>query len=174
MAPAPKLMRRVKGVLGAVRAEVASSSSTAFSSMISELVEILPLRRLKGVLELGEVPVLVDSPKVEMDRRRRWSLMAVGKAAAVVAVDPFRWKRLVSGLLTELRRCRDMSAVGGLLELSVDILTDAGQGLLDIWLACWKKLVGVGAQRGRRWNGMFSGRMGRVYVRWYDSNVARR
>lgn len=100
MAWAPKLMRRVKGVVGTVRADAGSSSSIAFSSIESELVETLPRRILKGVLTLlGDVP---DSPMVEMERRRRWSLM--GKAVAVVAVDPFRWNRLVSGLLTELRR----------------------------------------------------------------------
>lgn len=44
MAWAPKLIRRTKGVVGAVR-DMASSSSTAFSSMESELlVEMLPRR----------------------------------------------------------------------------------------------------------------------------------
>jgi hypothetical protein len=100
MAWVPKLMRRVKGVVGAVRAEADSSSSIAFSSIESELVDTLLRRRLKGVLTvLGDVP---DSPMVDIERRRRWSLM--GKAVAVVAVDPFLWNRLVSGLLTELRR----------------------------------------------------------------------
>jgi len=112
-------MRRVKGVVGAVRADAGSSSSIAFSSIESELVEILPRRRVKGVLTaVGDVP---DSPMVDMDRRRRWSLL-MGKAVAVAAVDPFLWNRLVSGLLTELRRWRDMSAGGPLFELSVDIV----------------------------------------------------
>lgn len=131
MAWAPKLMRRVKGVVGAVR-EAGSSSSMAFSSMESELVEILPRRILKGVLTVvGDVP---DSPMVEMERRRRcWSFM--GKVGAVVAVDPLLWNRLVSGLLTELRRWRGMSAEGPLLELSVDIVAGrVVQELLDISL----------------------------------------
>ena len=106
MAWVPKLMRRVKGVVGAVRDEAGSSSSIAFSSIESELVEMLPRRRVKGVATLlGDVP---ESPMVDMDSRRRWSLM--GKAVAGAAVDPFLWNRLVSGLLTELRRWRDMSA----------------------------------------------------------------
>lgn len=65
---APKLMRRAKGVVGAVRA--ISSSSTAFSSMESELfVEMLPRRKpAKGVADAGPVP---DKPRVVTDKRRR-------------------------------------------------------------------------------------------------------
>jgi hypothetical protein len=124
-------MRRVKGVVGAVRAEAGSSSSIAFSSIESELVETLARRILKGVLAaVGDVP---DNPMVVMERRRRWSFM--GKAVVVVAVDPLLWKRLVRGLLTELRRWRDMSAEGALLELSVDIVLEReARSCLDICL----------------------------------------
>jgi hypothetical protein len=72
MALAPKLMRRTKGVVGAVREE--SSSSTAFSSMESELlVEMLPRRRppKAAVADAGPPP---DKPRVVTERRRRWSL----------------------------------------------------------------------------------------------------
>jgi hypothetical protein len=118
MAWVPKLMRRTNGVVGAVRAEAGSSSSIAFSSIESEFVEMLLRRRVKGVVTLlGDVP---ESPMVEMDSRRRWSL--IGNAVAGVVVEPLLWNRLVSGLLTELRRCRDISAGGPVLELSLDIV----------------------------------------------------
>lgn len=75
MAWAPKLMRLVNGVFGAVRAPPMSSSSTAFSSIESGLllVDTLDRRKPKGGGLVGDVP---DRPKVEMDRRRRWSFMA--------------------------------------------------------------------------------------------------
>jgi len=123
MAWAPKLMRRVKGVVGAVRAEDVSSSSMAFSSIESELVDTLDRRSPKGVLgtPLGDVP---DNPIVEMERRRRWS---IGKAGVVVDVEPLLWKRFVRGLLTELRRWRGISAEGTpLLELSLDMMIFRG------------------------------------------------
>lgn len=69
---APKLMRRVKGVVGAVRA--LSSSSMAFSS-VDSLVERLARRRNdEGVV--GDVP---DRPKVETESLRR-----VSKPVAVI------------------------------------------------------------------------------------------
>lgn len=62
---APKLMRREKGMMGAVR--LPSSSSMAFSSIESELVERLARRRsAEGVV--GEVP---DKPIVVTESRRR-------------------------------------------------------------------------------------------------------
>lgn len=156
MAWAPKLMRRVKGVVGTAWAEAGSSSSMAFSSIESELVEMLLRRRLKGVLTLvGDVP---DSPMVEIERRRRWSLM--GKAVAVVAVDPFRWNRLVSGLLIELRRWRDMSAGGPFFELSVDIVTRKSVRSLDCYMS-FSSVKWVGA---RRWKVVGDGMPRRV---WY-------
>lgn len=79
MAEAPKLMWRTNGVVGAVLvlAEVPSSSSMALSSIESELVDTLPRRRPKGTPELGVVP---DSPRVVMDRRRRWPSFVGGGA----------------------------------------------------------------------------------------------
>jgi len=62
---APKLMRRVNGVAGAVRAT--SSSSTALSSIESELVDMLA-RRMKEAVWVGEVP---DRPRVVMESLRR-------------------------------------------------------------------------------------------------------
>lgn len=67
IAGAPKLMRRVNGVFGGFLAY--SSSSTAFSSIASELVvEMLPRRTLKGLV----AGICVGpSPKVVTDSRRR-------------------------------------------------------------------------------------------------------
>ena len=91
---APKLTRRVNGVVGAVLAAEAglSSSSMAFSSMESELVDMLPRRRLKGVVLVGEVP---ERPSVEIESRRLWAsfmLMVAGGNTGVtpVAVELFR------------------------------------------------------------------------------------
>lgn len=125
MAWAPKLMRRVYGVVGAVRADARSSSSTAFSSIRSELlVEILPLRMpLNGAPFVGDVP---DRPSVVMERRRRGSpmeeaFMGPGNAGVPVEAEPLRWNRPVKAPeVTEPRRWRGMSE--GLLELSPDIV----------------------------------------------------
>ena len=73
---APRLMRRVKGVVGAVRATT-SASSTAFSSIESELVDRLARRRNEAEA-LGEVP---DRPRVVMESLRRWSFMAAVESA---------------------------------------------------------------------------------------------
>jgi hypothetical protein len=83
---APKLMRRVNGVVGAVRALPVgkSSSSIAFSSIESELLElvdVLPLRKeLIAELLVGEVPVARPSVVV-MDSLRRWASLFVFMAA---------------------------------------------------------------------------------------------
>ena len=69
MADVPKLMRRVKGVLGAVLAlpDAMSSSSMALSSIESELVDMLSRRMPKAAGLVGEVP---DKPIVLTDSRR--------------------------------------------------------------------------------------------------------
>lgn len=92
-AAAPKLIRRWKGVTGAVRDALGeSSSSIAFSSK-SELVEVLA-RRAKPVALVGEVPVM---PRVVVDRDslRRCSLMAAVVTAlgmtGVPAMELLRW-----------------------------------------------------------------------------------
>lgn len=114
---APRLMRRWKGLTGTARAaEAGSSSSMAFSSSESELVDRLA-RRAKEALLVGEVP---DSPRevVVSDSLRRCSLraavvMALGKTGVPVAVELLRWKRLVKAAeVTEPRRLC-MSAGGG-------------------------------------------------------------
>lgn len=71
---APKLMRRVNGVVGPVRM---SSSSTAFSSIESELVDMLA-RRMKGVDAEAEAPggEVPDRPRVVMESLRRCSFKA--------------------------------------------------------------------------------------------------
>jgi hypothetical protein len=70
MAEVPKLMRRTKGVFGAVLAAPGmSSSSMAFSSIESELVDMLPRRILKVGGFVGDVP---ERPMVVTDRRRLW------------------------------------------------------------------------------------------------------
>lgn len=123
---APKLMRRTNGVLGAVRALPTSSSSTAFSSMESEvLVDMLERRALCGPGLDGEEP---DRPKVEMERRRRWSFMAAvvmgpEKAEIPWDVELFLWKRLAKAAeVTEPRR--GWSPEGALFALSLDMTTE--------------------------------------------------
>lgn len=65
---APKLRRRVNGVVGAVRA-MSTSSSTAFSSIESELVDRLARRRKEAeAAAVGEVP---ERPRVVMESLRR-------------------------------------------------------------------------------------------------------
>jgi hypothetical protein len=130
---APKLMRRANGVVGAVRALIAdgSSSSMALSSIESELlVDMLALRMPKGVAPaVGEDP---DRPRVEMDKRRRWSFIAAvvtgpGKTPVPVPVEVelLRGKRLEKAAdVTELRRGRVVSfEEPPLPELSEDITT---------------------------------------------------
>lgn len=105
-------MRRAKGEVGP--ALVDSSSSTALSSIESELVvEILPRLIPNGVLaELGEAP---DRPSVVTDSLRRWSL-AAAELPFPADVELLRWNRLEKAAeVTEARR-------SPLLELSLDIL----------------------------------------------------
>ena len=119
MAWAPKLMRRVKGVVGAVRAPMPSSSSTAFSSMASEpLVDMLARRALNEVV--GEVP----RPIVEMESRRPRSLfMAVEMGPGNPGCCEIELLRnMLARLPTEPRRWRTASF--GLL-LSEDIVWKA-------------------------------------------------
>lgn len=68
-------MRRTNGVVGAVLALPAgtSSSSMAFSSMESELVERLPRRMPKAAGLVGEIP---ERPIVVTDKRRLWASAA--------------------------------------------------------------------------------------------------
>lgn len=106
MAGAPKLMRRTKGVVGAVLVLPAgrSSSSTALSSMESELVERLPRRMLKAAGLVGEVP---ERPIVVTDRRRRWASAAEpgGNGGPLGLEEGPRWKRLErAAWVMELRR----------------------------------------------------------------------
>lgn len=110
-AEAPKLMRRVKGVLGVVLAlpGTKSSSSTADSSMepalepALEVVETLS-RRTKAAGFVGELP---ERPMVLTDRRRpRGSVMlgAPGSGGTFPLEGP-RWKRLErAAWVMELRR----------------------------------------------------------------------
>jgi hypothetical protein len=129
MAWAPKLMRRLKGVVGAVR--IASSSSTAFSSMASELLVDRLARRIKGVADWGEVP---DRPRVVTDSLRRWSLMAAvvmgpGNGAAPCPCDTelLRKSWLKAVAETDPRRCeRAMSSLG--FVLSEDMVMAKGLG----------------------------------------------
>lgn len=120
---APKLIRRVKGVTGGARPP--SSSSTAFSSIESELVERLPRRRrADGVV--GDVP---ERPSVVTESRRRGSLTAVeargvGKGAAEGCETELLRKRLVKALeVMDPRRCRAMS-FALLFPLSEDIVKE--------------------------------------------------
>lgn len=112
---APKLMRRVKGVVGAVRAPTPSSSSTAFSSMASEpLVDMLARRALNEVV--GEEP----RPTVDMDSRRPRSLfMAVEMGPGNPGCEIELLRNMLARPPTEPRRWRTASF--GLL-LSEDIV----------------------------------------------------
>ncbi len=133
---APTLMRRVNGAVGAVR--VASSSSTALSSIESALVERLALR-MKEAEAVGEVP---DRPSVVMESLRRCSFMAAvdkgpGKGATgTCEVELLRNRLVKAAEVTDPRRCgRAMSldeTLLVLLPLSEDIVTErrigAGRG----------------------------------------------
>lgn len=108
--------------------EERSSSSTAFSSIRSELVEMLPRRGPNWAGLVGEVP---ERPSVVIERRRRGSaiggagFMGPGKAGVPVEPEPLRWNRPVKAPeVTELRRWRGMSE--GLLELSPDMVKKRG------------------------------------------------
>jgi hypothetical protein len=70
---APKLMRRVNGVVGTVRLPGSiSSSSTAFSSIESELLELVDmLPRRKPPKALALVGDAAEMPRVVMDSLRR-------------------------------------------------------------------------------------------------------
>jgi hypothetical protein len=125
---APNDIRRVKGVVGALRPGP-SSSSIAFSSIESEpAVETLPRRppNVNGADCVGDVP---DKPSVERDMRRRWSCAAAvvigpGKGA-VGAPDVLleRPKMLLNVWLVKLpRRGLGGESVGGLLSLLADIV----------------------------------------------------
>lgn len=128
MALAPKLIRRTKGVVGAVRVEF-SSSSMAFSSMESELlVEILPRLippNAPPVAEAGGAGPPPDRPRVVTERRRRGSLAAAADDIWLpfepVEMELLRWKRLENAAeVTEPRRSREPE--GGLLSRSLDML----------------------------------------------------
>lgn len=117
MAGAPKLMRRVKGVTGAVR--LLSSSSMAFSSIESEFVEMLPRRKpLKApLLVVGEVPAR-PMPVVAMESRLR--LGSEGGKLTPMEVELLRNRPARACCVTEPRRLGFMSV--GLFWLSVDIV----------------------------------------------------
>lgn len=137
---APKLILRAKGVpgVGAPRSRM-SSSSTAFSSIESELVDRLARRRKAAdAVVVGEVP---DSPSVVMERRRRWSFMAAdesgpGKADTGAWLTELARKRLDTAEVTDPRRwlLRAAMSVGAegvlllleLLEVSDDMVKEGG------------------------------------------------
>lgn len=80
-----------------------SSSSMAFSSMESELVDKLP-RRMKVAVLVGEVP---DRPIVVMESRRLWEslLPPLGNGGPVEPDEGPRWNRLDrAACVIELRR----------------------------------------------------------------------
>lgn len=104
---APKLIFRVKGVTGAGRDGV-SSSSMAFSSAESELVDRLARRRKAEVL-VGDAP---ERPTVVTESRRRWSLAAANDVGKGWVVVELLRNRLVKALeVIDPRRCRCVSFV---------------------------------------------------------------
>lgn len=100
MAAPPKLIRRVKGVVGAVLAPTASSSSTTLSSIESELLELVDM--LPRLMPREEAPLVEapDRPRVVTDRRRARGSDTVGlpwpeKGGPLVLEGGPRWKRFV-------------------------------------------------------------------------------
>lgn len=131
---APKEMRRVKGVVGALRPGP-SSSSMALSSRYSEpAVETLPRRVPKGngVCWVGDVP----KPNVVIDIRRRWSCAAAviigpGKGAGGAPEVLFDLPNMLPKVceVNEPRRLRAEGSVGGDEVLSLDMMTiEFGRG----------------------------------------------
>ena len=120
---APKLMRRVKGVVGAVR--TTSSSSTALSSIESALVDRLARRR-KEDCAVGEVP---DRPSVLIESLRRCcSVKAAfdrgpGKGATgVCEMELLRNRLVIAAGVTDPRRCERAISLGEVvLVLSEDM-----------------------------------------------------
>ncbi len=124
---APKLMRREKGVTGGPRGP--SSSSMAFSSIESALVDRLP-RRMKAEGVVGEVP---ERPSVVTESLRRWSLTAAAARGvgndvggccetelfrkklvkALEVMEPRRWRAMSFALLAEFPLSEDMVKEGG-------------------------------------------------------------
>jgi hypothetical protein len=134
---APKLILRAKGVPG-VGAPLSrmSSSSTAFSSIESELVDRLARRRKAAdAVVVGDVP---DSPSVVMESLRRWSFMAAddsepGKAVTGAWLTELARKRLDTAEVTDPRRWLRAMSVGAeevllLLVLSEDMVREGGVG----------------------------------------------
>lgn len=127
MVEPPKLIRRTKGVLGTVLEFPKSSSSIAFSSIESELFELverLPRRMLKGWALEGEVP---ERPSVVTERRRRLPSIETwpGKPEPLGTELPL-WKRLVRAAWEMEPRRFARAYISGLLELvlSVDIVKE--------------------------------------------------
>jgi hypothetical protein len=163
---APKLIRRVKGVTGAVRA--LSSSSMAFSSIESELVDRLARRRrADGVV--GEVP---ERPSVVTESLRRWSAAAVeakgvGKGAAEGCETELFRKRLVKALeVMDPRRCRAMSfelALAVEVPLSEDIMrekTGVSGKVASLYQGCRVSQRSAGRKGGLSQSGSGFGRIG--------------
>lgn len=137
----PKLMRRVKGVVGAVLVAPCSpsSSSIALSSIEPEFVEMLPRRILVKTEEVlvGDVP---ESPMVLTESRRLCASLAAplpgGGIGGMLPLDGLREKRLErAACVIELRRL----AMLPLGPFSVDML--AKVRMLSMALA------GVGIKR---------------------------
>ena len=125
---APMLILRAKGVPGVVpfRSRM-SSSSTAFSSIESELVDRLARRRKAAdAAVVGDVP---DSPSVVMESLRRWSFMAAddsGPGKGVTGAWPielFR-KRLDTAEVTDPRRWLRAMSLGAEEVLLVVVLSE--------------------------------------------------
>lgn len=117
----PPILIRRKGVVGAVLGDPDSSSSTAHSSIDSELVEVLALRKWYGALvDVGEAPC---KPRVETERRRRCGSFMLTAAGGITEGDPFgmdefRWNKLLNTALpTDPRRARDMFSLFSLLDM---------------------------------------------------------
>lgn len=178
MAWAPKLMRRAKGELGAVRGPPGptSSSSMAFSSKAAsdadEFVDMLARRAAKDDTPApdpllptppalaGDVPDRPRAAVVETERRRRrfWSMAAdvMGPGKTGVPLEAFEVELLPKMLeraaeVTELRRWRDLLSAE-LLSLEAIVSgygAKGGRGKKGMPGSEFYKLFITGGGRGR-------------------------
>jgi hypothetical protein len=177
MAEPPKLMRRVKGVVGAVLAlDATSSSSMALSSIESEfeLVDMLLRRRPNDGGWFGAEP---ESPSVVTDSRRIcWSFWAADWFEPWDMEAP-RWKRFEKAAwLIEARRAPLATSPPPppLAPLSDDIVVEE----IKIWLwwlfAGEELLLNRATGERRVFTNLIEREWCRIVLEWFASEKRRR